>query len=612
MGMMNTMRTRMHVILWILLILFIGSMTVGGLVGGADIVNQLFGRVDESKAIAVVNGEAISPDLFYHQLEHNLEQTRIQGIELDDRALNFERDRIINQLIEASLINQEIEKRGIKVSDQEIYFELVNNPPQELRTIPDFLTNDVFDEAKYKLALQNPQGDEWRPIENYVRQSLPRQKLFNQIRAGVHISESDVRNEYILQNVEYTVSALVIRTSRFNQPEFNPTEDDMENYFFLNPDEFHQDQQRVLSYVEWVKSPSVEDTLLAKETAQDILSRLKAGDDFAELANEFSEDPGNSTPEGTGRGGNLGWFGKGQMVAPFEEAVFSAQPGDIVGPVETDFGIHVIQVKDRRIENEEEQVLASHILLKIDMGPTTREKIKNAATQFSFDVEDYGFDQAVERNSNELKKMQPLTEQSMFIPPFGYFPEPAKFAFENALSTVSDVIESDQSFTVLRLDSILAEGTKEYGTVLNQIRTTLTTENQMDAAKLLAEKLDSQLSEDKSLFEKASDINEKIELVGPVSAKLGSSFQKIGRHESIIGALLAAEVGQILPPVEITRAYVIVKLENREDIDEVDWEVKREVIRKSLLSQRENEVLGAWVTELREKADIVDNRKYYF
>ena len=609
---MNTMRTRMKVILWILLILFIGSMTVGGLVGGADIVNQIFGRVDASTAIAVVNGETISPELFYHQLEHNLEQARIQGIELDDRTLNFERDRIINQLIEASLINQEIKQRDIKVTDQEIYFELVNNPPQELRTIPDFLTDDVFDETKYKLALQNPQGDEWRPIENYVRQYLPRQKLFNQIRAGVHISESDVRNEYILQNVEYTVSALVIRSNRFNQPEFNPTEDDMENYFFLNPDEFHQDQQRVLSYVEWVKSPSVEDTLLAKETAQDILSRLKGGDAFAELANEFSEDPGNSTPEGTSRGGNLGWFGKGQMVAPFEEAAFSAQPGDIVGPVETDFGIHVIQVKDRRIENEEEQLLASHILLKIDMGPTTREKIKNAATQFSFDVEDYGFDQAVERNNNELRKMQPITEQSMFIPPFGYFPEPAKFAFENELGIVSDVIESDQSFTVLRLDSIIAKGTKEYGTVINQIRTTLTTENQMAAVKLLAEKLDSQLLEDKSLFEKAADNDEKVELVGPVSAKLGSSFQKIGRHESIIGALLAAEVGQILPPVEITRAYVIVKLENRENIDEVDWEVKKEVIRKSLLSQRENEVLGAWVTELKEKADIVDNRKHYF
>ena len=55
MGLMNTMRTRMNVILWILLILFIGSMTVGGLVGGADIINQIFGRVDVSRAIAVVN-----------------------------------------------------------------------------------------------------------------------------------------------------------------------------------------------------------------------------------------------------------------------------------------------------------------------------------------------------------------------------------------------------------------------------------------------------------------------------------------------------------------------------------------------------------------------------
>jgi hypothetical protein len=134
----------------------------------------------------------------------------------------------------------------------------------------------------------------------------------------------------------------------------------------------------------------------------------------------------------------------------------------------------------------------------------------------------------------------------------------------------------------------------------------------MAAAKSLAEELNSQLSENTLVFEKAADSNEKIELVGPVSANLGSSFQKIGRHESVIGALLVADVGQILPPVETTRAFVILKLEYRNDVDEVDWEVKKDVLRKSLLSQRENEALGAWVTELREKADIVDNRKYYF
>ena len=109
MGLMNTMRTRMNVILWILLILFIGSMTVGGLVGGADIINQIFGRVDVSRAIAVVNGETIPPDLFFHQLDHRLEQARAQGSEVDNRNLDFERERIFNELVEATIINQEIE-----------------------------------------------------------------------------------------------------------------------------------------------------------------------------------------------------------------------------------------------------------------------------------------------------------------------------------------------------------------------------------------------------------------------------------------------------------------------------------------------------------------------
>lgn len=78
-----------------------------------------------------------------------------------------------------------------------------------------------------------------------------------------------------------------------------------------------------------------------EEEAEDILGMLDDGEDFGELAAEFSSD-------GTAyQGGNLGWFGEGQMVAPFEEAAFDAEVGEIVGPVETDFGWHLIKVNDR-------------------------------------------------------------------------------------------------------------------------------------------------------------------------------------------------------------------------------------------------------------------------
>ena len=75
-----------------------------------------------------------------------------------------------------------------------------------------------------------------------------------------------------------------------------------------------------------------------KELAEDIKKKLDEDGDFAKLAEEFSECPSKK------RGGDLGWFGKGSMVRPFEVAAFSAEEGDIVGPIKTEFGWHVIYV----------------------------------------------------------------------------------------------------------------------------------------------------------------------------------------------------------------------------------------------------------------------------
>jgi len=84
--------------------------------------------------------------------------------------------------------------------------------------------------------------------------------------------------------------------------------------------------------------------LVADEaTAQEVLKRLEAGDDFGEVAREVSTDPGSGA-----NGGDLGWFGKGAMVAPFEEAAYSLPPGKISDPVKSDFGYHIIQVIARQ------------------------------------------------------------------------------------------------------------------------------------------------------------------------------------------------------------------------------------------------------------------------
>jgi parvulin-like peptidyl-prolyl isomerase len=101
--------------------------------------------------------------------------------------------------------------------------------------------------------------------------------------------------------------------------------------------------------------------VLIRRKAEEVLRRAKAGEDFAALARQYSEDTTSAD------GGDLGWFGRGTMVKPFEDAAFALKEGEISGLVETQFGLHIIKVEERRMGDGEggqgEQVRARHILI---------------------------------------------------------------------------------------------------------------------------------------------------------------------------------------------------------------------------------------------------------
>lgn len=168
------------------------------------------------------------------------------------------------------------------------------------------------------------------------------------------------------------------------------------------------------------------DTKQARTKAEDVLKRARAGEDFSQLAKEFSADPGSKD-----KGGDLGWFGPGQMDPTFEKAAFALQPGQISDIVETQFGYHIIKLDEKKTETKdgkpEQQVHARHILIASgapsQFGPPKAPKdvARDAVEQ---EKEKSMIDEIVKRQSSHMTiadnfsvQAPPPTEMQQGMPP---------------------------------------------------------------------------------------------------------------------------------------------------------------------------------------------------
>ena len=614
MALMTTMRNRMHIFLWAILILFLLSISIGGLVGGANIIDQLFGRVDPSTAIGVVNGQKISPDDFSRAVSARLEQVRSSGREITDRDFDQARKQVWDDYIREILISQSIDNLEISATDQEVLYHLQNIPPPFLISDPAFQTNGEFDRAKYEQAINNPSGNEWAQIEQFMKDTyIPNIKLQEMVNADLIISDEDVWKSYIKQHVNYTIDGVHITTNTVKDDVEEPTEEELFDKYTDDIDDFYREEMRNLEIVSWEKKPSSDDTSRVVDECEQIINQLNNGSDFAELADTYSQDPGNQVSPDSGKGGELGWFGKGQMVKPFEEAAFIAKTGDVVGPVLSRFGYHIIKLNDRRNENDKEEINASHILLKIEMGPNTNDALKRKSTLFSYDASDpkIGFSAALDSHQVTAKKITKILDETINLQNYGAFREAIRFAYNSEINDVSDPMQNDRYFIVAKLDSILPEGTKSFEEVQNQIKNSINQERQFAQAEMLAGKLRNEL-ENGSTFQQLKDNYENIDLISGDTKLLIRSFQSLGKSNYLVGALSKAKKGDLIGPLKTPRGYGIVNIVDISPIDSTDFEMKRDVIYDNLSNQKRNSNFQSWYDDLLDNAKIIDNRKYYF
>ena len=609
MALMTSMRERMHVVLWGLLFMFLLSMTIGGLVGGADIIDQLIGKVNPSTTIAQINGQNISPDYFNQIVNREIDNARANGQKINDFQLQRARNTAWDNLLQDVLVSQEVDRLGIIASDQEVIFHLENNPPQFLQQNPNFQTEGVFDSDKYKNALANPQGNERAPIESFMKSTfIPNYKLQQILDESIVITDEDIRQEYIKNNLLYTIDGLHITSAKVPNESSEPSYDDVKAKYEATKSEYKHSELRNISFVSWKKASSKNDSMVTKKLAQDLYNRAKSGEDFGSLADDYSVDPGN---QGS-KGGDLGWFSRGRMVKPFEDAAFDGKKGQILEPIESRHGYHIIFIRDKKTENGKEQVLASHILLKIEISPTTLEKIKREAILFSYDAQDNGFSTAVSSHKLSSNSHDKLQESSFSIQGIGGLRSAVRFAFDGKIGDVSDIMENDQYFAVFTINNIIKPGIKPFEDVEEELTNLLKKEKVMTLTLERAQKLMIDIASDNKSLIEISNQNPDLDYIKDEQKTLSQGFTSIGRSNYLTGSLLSSKLGETIGPVKTNRGYAIVQLKAVSNFDSTKFEISKESLHRTIFNRKQNQYFNVWLENLKENSDIIDNRKYYF
>lgn len=247
--------------------------------------------------VALVNGKAITRVDFERQVRITQQQLLQKGQFLDATQMEDLRVKILGNLIDNELLYQESQDRDFKVDKKKIneQFEAVKNQFPGEEEFKNALDRMNYTESTFKKEIKRRMA-----IHDFIDSDFAKVITVSD-EESLEYYES--HSEYFIQPEQVQASHILI------------TVDDPSDAF--------------------QKSEAI-------RTIEEIKQKLKAGEDFAVLAKEYSQGPSNTA------GGDLGFFQRGQMVKPFEDAAFALQPGEVSDIVETSFGYHLIKVTDRR------------------------------------------------------------------------------------------------------------------------------------------------------------------------------------------------------------------------------------------------------------------------
>lgn len=597
--MMQAFRNAAKPVVYLITITFMIWMLVdlSGISGSAG----MFSRT----SVGSVNGQSIDTRSY----EQAVQDATTQRQQQSGRSLSLEetqalRDEVWQSFVQSTVMRDEIARRHITVTPDEVASLIMAVPPPQLQQAPDFQTNGQFDPSKYQRWLQSAVGQQYVPaLEAQYRDEILRAKLLRNVTADIFLSEAALWERYRDQNETVSITLTPLVPNRvIPDSAVVVSDDEITAYYRSHPDEFDRPATAFLSYIGVPRSLDASDSAAALEHAREVRAELVKDTAWAEVARRESADAGSAA-----LGGNLGTFARGAMVSSFDAAVFSMPIGTISDPVLSENGYHLIEVLSRTADS----ATARHVLIPVELAGAHRDLVDAQADS----LEQLGADRldpaALDTAARALKlpigQSAPVQQGTRAIVGPYLVGDAGVWAFQGKVGETSPIVETPEFYYVFRLDSLQQSGVPPLTAIRASVANAVT-ESKKDALALdKANQFVSRVKAGETMVEASRAMGlENREF--PAFARIQPPLP----NPKLIGTAFGLPVGALSGPIVTKEGIYVIRVLAHTPADSAAFRRDLDQMRSREVRAARDERVRFFLQALNERANVKDDRAKLF
>lgn len=556
-------------------------------------------------AIASVNGEEITVTEWVRATEQHATQASQRlgrPLSLDERKQVDQ--EAFDELVSEILLRQELDRRDIRVTDAEVIDAARTSPPPEFMNAPQLQTDGRFDQAKYLRFLSSPMAKEQgvlAGLEAMYRSRIPQEKLFEQISAGVYVTDGQLWSLWRDTHDTAQVTAVRLAPDSASEAGPPPTDAAMHDYYDHHHDELTRKGEGAVSVIALRRTVTAADTAATLAHLSALKHEIDGGAKFEDVAKRESADSASAV-----NGGSLEWGKRGRFVPQFETAAWALKPGEISPPVLTAYGYHLIKMDDRKGDS----ALFRHILLRIVQSDSSAAHVNARADS----LERLAAQSESPAQFDHAAKVMGLTPVVLHVTEGAaaflngrQVPSVSAWAFGGAKAgETSDLYESENGFYLARLDSLTPGGLPSFEAAKPQIVRALGRQRALGHLVTKAQGLATKAAG--SSLEQAAKADTLEAIKSPPFTRT-SFVPELGQMTAAVGAAFALPVGAIGAPIKTDNAVFVMRVDRRTASDSAAWLKQKDTQRQTVMETVRRERFEEFLADLRHLAKVVDNRK---